>query len=140
MNRVMAFGTFDYFHAGHQFYLSQAAKLGDELYVIIARDETVKKVKGFYPDNKEKTRTKTVGNFKSVTKAILGNNKDKYEVLKKYKPDTLCLGYDQFAFTQQLQKKIIDLGLNCSIIRLESYKPEVYKSSLIKKQNATKSY
>jgi len=137
MKRVLAFGTFDYFHIGHQYYLNEAAKLGDELYVIIARDDTVKQVKGFKTDENEKTRQKKVANWPTVAKAILGSKKDKYDVLKKYKPDIICLGYDQYAFTQRLQNKIIELKLNTKIIRLPAYQPQIYKSSIIKKaQNA----
>lgn len=132
--RVLCFGTFDYFHAGHQYYLSQAAKLGDELYVIIARDETVKQIKGFKPDHDQEERRKTVAAFAPVTKAVIGNKSDKYQVIKTHKPDVICLGYDQYAFTQTLQKKLIELDLNTEVTRLPSFKPELYKSSLIKKQ------
>jgi FAD synthetase len=43
--KVMTFGTFDLFHPGHVYYLSEAESLGDELIVIIARDERVTKLK-----------------------------------------------------------------------------------------------
>lgn len=42
---VMAFGTFDVFHPGHEYYLTQAKKYGDILIVVVARDKTVEKVK-----------------------------------------------------------------------------------------------
>jgi cytidyltransferase-like protein len=43
--KVMTFGTFDLFHPGHVYYISQAESLADELIIIIARDERVKKMK-----------------------------------------------------------------------------------------------
>lgn len=43
--KVMAFGTFDLFHPGHQYYLSEASKSGDELIVVIARDLRVEHIK-----------------------------------------------------------------------------------------------
>ncbi|MFV9676879.1 MAG: adenylyltransferase/cytidyltransferase family protein, partial [Methanosarcinales archaeon] len=45
MVRVLATGTFDILHPGHLLYLTEARKLGDELFVIIATDVTVKKRK-----------------------------------------------------------------------------------------------
>jgi glycerol-3-phosphate cytidylyltransferase-like family protein len=38
---VMCFGTFDIFHPGHQFYLSEAAKLATCMTIVIARDHRV---------------------------------------------------------------------------------------------------
>jgi FAD synthetase len=134
--RVLAFGTFDHLHAGHENYLKQAAALGDELYVIIARDRTAQTIRGFKPDHKEKARTKTVNALSFVTKALLGNQEDKYKVLSKFKPDVIALGYDQFVFTHNLNKRLIDLKLNTKIIRLPSYEPQVYKSSLIRARQA----
>jgi cytidyltransferase-like protein len=42
---VMTFGTFDVFHPGHRFYLTEARKLGNRLIVIVALDSTVEKIK-----------------------------------------------------------------------------------------------
>lgn len=133
--RVMAFGTFDYLHAGHESYISQAAKLGDELIVVIARDRTSQSIRGFRPHHLEKKRLKTVSDLPDVTKAVLGEHEDKYKVIRKWKPDIIALGYDQFVFTQNLNKIIIGLGLATRIIRLTPYAPQIYKSSLIRGRN-----
>ena len=130
--RVMAFGTFDHFHAGHEYYLTQAKKLGDELIVVIARDETVKAIKGHLPDHKEKIRKKNVEASGIANEVVLGDKTDKYKVVKKYNPAVIALGYDQYAFTYKLQKFFIDNKMNTKIVRLLAYKPEVYKSSLIR--------
>ena len=45
MTRVMAVGIFDLLHAGHLHYVEQAKSLGEELIVVIAHDETVRKQK-----------------------------------------------------------------------------------------------
>ncbi len=132
--RVMAFGTFDYLHAGHESYLRQARELGDELIVIIARDRTANSIRGFRPDHPEKKRLKAVAALPGVTKAVLGNHEDKYQVIRKWKPNIIALGYDQFVFTQNLNKIIIDLGLSTRIVRLTPYSPQIYKSSLIRQQ------
>ena len=49
----MAFGTFDLLHPGHINFLNQAKKHG-QLIIVIARDKTVKEVKGKLPQHKEK--------------------------------------------------------------------------------------
>jgi len=43
---VLTNGCFDLLHAGHVYSLKQAAQLGDELWVAINSDSSVKKIKG----------------------------------------------------------------------------------------------
>jgi len=132
--RVMCFGTFDYLHAGHEHFLEEASDLGYELIVVIARDQTASALRGYTPDHKEKDRQSAVAKLPYVTKAILGEKEDKYKVIRKYRPNIIALGYDQHVFTQNLRKTLIELGLDTEIIRLEAYKPEMYKSSIIRDQ------
>jgi len=136
--KVLAFGTFDYFHAGHESYLLQAAELGDQLIVVIARDETVQRIKGQRPDHNQKKRLKTVKALPYVYKAVIGNRSDKFKVIKQFKPDIIALGYDQFVFTYQLKKILIANKLNTEIVRLKPFKPEINKSSIIKTKKCEK--
>lgn len=129
----MAFGTFDYLHAGHEHYLKEARELGDELIVVIARDRTAESIRGKRPDHSERKRAAKLKALPHVTKVILGDLEDKYRVIRKHKPHVIALGYDQFVFTQQLNRTIIDLKLDTVVTRLAAYKPEMYKSSLIKR-------
>jgi len=130
----MVFGTFDIFHLGHESFLKQARELGDYLIVVIAKNKTVEKVKGKLPQNSEIIRRRTVIRSNLADEVILGNLKNKYEVIKKYKPDMICLGYDQGTFTENLREKLKEFGLpNTKIIRLRSYHPEKYKSSKLRK-------
>ena len=131
--KVMAFGTFDFFHAGHDHYLKEAKSLGTELIVVVARDKTVTKVKGFSPKFSEKKRLKDVSLSPHVDKAILGNEDDKYKVIKKISPNILALGYDQFTFTYGLQKFFLHEKLNIEIKRINSFEPKLFKSSILKK-------
>lgn len=132
---VMAFGTFDFFHAGHENYLKQAKALGDTLIAVVARDDTVRKVKGRNPTHNEKLRLRNVTNCKHADKAVLGNPDDKYKVIKKYRPNILALGYDQFVFTYDLKKFFIKEKLDIEIVRLQPYKPEAFKSSILRNVN-----
>ena len=130
----MVFGTFDYLHAGHENLFTQARELGDEIITIIARDETVKKIKGHLPDHNEKERLKNLQATDWSNLVILGNKKDKTKVIKDYSPDVIALGYDQFAFTYRLEKMLMDIRLDAKIVRLKPYRPDMYKSSIVKKQ------
>jgi FAD synthetase len=129
---VMAFGTFDLLHAGHENFFAQARKLGDEILVVLARDETVKSVKGEAPENNENQRLKNLRKAGWADKIILGNFGDKHKVILKYRPNIIALGYDQFVFTQTIEKTLIDANINTEVVRLEPYQPEVNKSSLLK--------
>lgn len=127
----MVFGTFDILHAGHENMFGQAREFGGFVIAVLARDETVKNIKGRLPLNSESVRVKNLKKSGLADKTILGDGRDKYSAIKKYKPNVIALGYDQFAFTYGLKKLMIDLNLDIQIQRLRPYKPETYKSSLI---------
>ena len=129
----MAFGTFDIFHPGHRNYLKQAKRAGDYLIVVVAKDKNVKSFKKQETLNKEQERMKELKSNVLADKVILGSLKDKYAVIKKYRPDIIALGYDQKVNLKELKNKLIEFNLKTKIIRLKSYRPEIYKSSKLKK-------
>ena len=129
MIKVLAFGTFDILHKGHEFYLKEAKKLGDKLYVIVALDSTVLKIKGKNPRNGQEQRLDKVKKLSSVDNAMLGNSEDKYAIIELIKPDIICLGYEQNSFTNKLSDELIQRNISAKIIRLNSFKPEIFKSS-----------
>lgn len=131
-NKVMVFGTFDILHPGHLNFFKQAKKYGDYLKIVVARDATVKNVKNRKPLNSEKTRLYNIIKADIADEAALGALKDKYKVIKNFKPDIICLGYDQKASIDELKNKLSTFKLNTKIIRLKPFKPHIYKSSLIK--------
>ncbi|MCD6149677.1 FAD synthase [bacterium] len=132
MKKVMVFGTFDIFHSGHKNFLKQAKSYGDYLIAIIARDKTVLKVKNNLPRNNESSRLNTIKKSSFVDEVILGNLGDKYEIIKKNKPDVICLGYDQKFFINRLKEKLEEFKLSDTvIIKMKPYHPEIYKSSKI---------
>jgi FAD synthetase len=130
--KIMVFGTFDIFHQGHESFLKQARREGDFLVVVIARDETVTKIKKQKPRNQEQKRKRILENNHLADSVILGNLGDKYAVIKKYKPDVICLGYDQKAYVDKLKNKLKQFGLEkTQIKKLKPFHPEKYKSSLL---------
>ncbi len=133
MKKVMLFGTFDIFHKGHKNFLKQARRYGDYLIVVVARDETVEKVKKRLPQNSEDIRLKNIKESDLADEVVLGSLENKYKAIEKYKPNVICLGYDQGTFTENLREKLKKLNLGkTKIVRLKSYYPEKYKSSKLR--------
>lgn len=130
--RVACAGTFDHLHLGHVDFLKQAKALGDELIVIIARDETVKRIKGFLPTHNEKQRRSNVEDTGVPDFVILGNlDTDLFQILKELKPDVIALGYDQRVSEEEIKKRFPD----CKIVRLLPFSPDKYKSSFYRNNN-----
>lgn len=124
--RVVCAGTFDLLHPGHIDFLMQAKSLGDELIVIVARDETVKNIKGFLPSHNEAIRKKNIEDTGIPDKVILGNlDADIYRILEELNPDIITLGYDQRVSEEEILRRFP----NCKVVRLSSFHPEKYKSS-----------
>lgn len=136
MRSVMVFGTFDLLHEGHRFLFREAKKHGDSLTVVVARDKNVLRVKGNEPAHKEQDRLRHVRAEPHVDRAVLGHIDDVYRILEETRPAVICLGYDQRAFTDTLEAELARRNITATVIRLPAYRPETYKSSLIKKSNS----
>ena len=137
MKKVMTFGTFDILHKGHLSFFRQAKKLGDHLIVVVARDKFVERAKGKAPKNAETSRVHKVRNLPFVDRALLGSRVHNfYRTIRTYQPDMIALGYDQKPSLRDLKG---DLGRHrlkdVRVIRLRSYKPNIYKSSLLANRN-----
>lgn len=131
MKTVMAFGTFDILHPGHTYFLKQAKALGDKLIVVIGRDLTVERVKGRKPVNTESVRVQNLEATKLADEVLLGTLEgDKHAIIKERQPNTIALGYDQEFFLHNLPEALPPGG---KIVRLSPFKPEKYKSSLLRK-------
>lgn len=126
--RVLAFGTFDLFHEGHRYYLSEAAKRG-ELTVVVARDATVKRIKGHLPEHTEKQRRARVAAEFPNAVVVLGDEEDFRKPLALLRPELLCLGYDQ-----SLPPGLTEGDLPCPVQRIGAWKPEEFKTSLKRKR------
>ncbi|MCL1811829.1 MAG: FAD synthase [Methanomassiliicoccaceae archaeon] len=110
MVRVMASGVFDIIHTGHISYLQQAKALGDELIVVVACDDTVRKNK-HEPITPERMRVRIVDSLKPVDKAILGREGDILDIVKEMSPDVIVLGFDQTFNENDLKKRLEKGGL-----------------------------
>ena len=132
--RIMIFGTFDGLHQGHLNFFKQAKKLAKKPFLIVsvARDQNVKKIKGKFPNLKERERMHLIKKIKFVDKVVLSGLK-RYipHIIKEY-PDIIALGYDQKAYVKNLKKDLKNKGLMVKVARLKPYKEKIYKNDLLK--------
>src|SRR3989338_7266503 len=130
MKKVIAFGSFDILHEGHKHYLNEAKGYGDYLIVVVARDSNILRFKGRKPRNDENHRLEQVKKLELVDEAVLGGKGDIMKVLERYKPEVICLGYDQKTVdAEKLRQELEKRKLKAEIIRAKPYKEDVYKSS-----------
>ena len=121
MTRVMAVGIFDLLHAGHLHYVEQAKSLGEELVVVIAHDETVRKQK-HEPVTGQDLRRRMVEGLKPVDQAIIGNPPGVpiFEIPKQIDPDLIALGYDQKHSIDAIRKGLDQHGFeHVEVTRVE---------------------
>lgn len=132
---VMVFGTFDVFHPGHRFFIEKSMERGKketknngelQLVIVIARDETVKRIKPVLR-NDETTRQRVVHEQFPEAEVVLGDLEDPMKVIQEYRPALVCLGYDQIGFSERLQEEYPEIQVE----RIEAHFPEKYKSSLM---------
>lgn len=120
MVTVMATGTFDILHMGHIYFLKEAKKLGDSLIVVVACDNTVRRLK-HEPVTPEQMRLNLIKELGMVDKAVLGREDDMFAVVEEHNPDIIALGYDQIHDEKKLKQKIKQRHLSAQIIRLPKY-------------------
>lgn len=129
----MVFGVFDRLHPGHISFLEQAAGLGDELVVAVARDSIVQKLKQRTSIESEHLRVNRVKDMTCVTRAILGDEQlSSYDVIKVHQPDIICLGYDQKWIKQDIEDQMAK-GLlpQIQLCVADAHEPERLHTSLL---------
>ena len=118
MARVMATGVFDLLHIGHLHYLREAKRFGDELVVVIATDETVRKRK-HNPIIPQDMRRELVEALKPVDRAVIGHADDPLKIVEEIDPDIIALGYDQDA--GDLERRLRERGIGAKVVRCTRY-------------------
>lgn len=120
----MVFGVFDGLHEGHRAFLRRAKTRGTELVVVVARDEVVRLLKNKTPRFNEGVRVRAIRASGLADRVALGDKKQgTYRVIVRWRPDSICLGYDQDALAADLQSRIRSAYLApIRIVRLRPYK------------------
>lgn len=133
MTVVLASGVFDLLHYGHIKFLEEAKRAGGKgtwLVVIVARDETVKRLKGVYPVIPEDQRRAVVEALDVVDEALLGfEDLDLDRVIQQVRPDIIAVGHDQDGILNQVLKikKGRELGLD--VVQVGRFGEEELNSS-----------
>ncbi|GAB7020424.1 adenylyltransferase/cytidyltransferase family protein [Halostagnicola bangensis] len=119
---VVAQGTFDILHPGHVHYLEQAAAMGDELVVIVARKTNV--------DHKEspvcsgRQRRAVIDSLEVVDEAVLGHEEDIFLPIEEIDPDVIALGHDQHHDDEAIETELERRGIDCTVERADPREPK----------------
>lgn len=94
--RVLVGGCFDIIHLGHVTFLNKAKEMGDELWIILESDVTVKKLKGEKrPINSQEDRAGLLTNLRAVDYVVMlpemSTGEDYDQVLDCVKPDIIVI-------------------------------------------------
>ena len=128
MTTVIAQGTFDILHPGHVYYLEEAAAMGDELYVIVARRTNVDhKAAPICPGEQ---RRDVVAALDCVDEAILGHEEDIFVPIEEIDPDVIALGHDQHHDDQAIEAELEHRGIDCEVRRASGREPR-YEDELL---------
>lgn len=128
MKHVVAFGVFDILHPGHLHFLREAKKQGTHLIVVVTRDARAKMEKRRKPFFNERERLGIVSAVKWVDQAVLGDRIGEWQVLKKLRPDVVCIGYDQIV--EWIKK--CGLKMMPKVVRIKRWRTDKYRSSLFR--------
>ena len=123
--RILLCGTFDHLHLGHEFMFHEALKRSDDVWVIVARDANVERIKGRAPDESETYRVEMIQSRFPSLHVLLGDEQDFLKPVKAIAPDLFFFGYDQ-----QLPPQVTEQDLECKTERLPAFEPHLHKSSL----------
>lgn len=114
--RVVATGTFDILHPGHLYYLEESKKLGNELWVIVARDSNVKHKPR--PIISEEHRLRMVAALKPVDHAILGDKTDIFRPIEEIRPEVITLGFNQMFREDDLKTQLTARKIVSEVVRI----------------------
>ena len=139
MVTVLTSGAFDLIHYGHIRLLEEAKKLGGpdtRLVVIVARDETISRIKGRPPVIPEDQRRAVVEALKVVDEALLGYEiLDMATVIGKVKPNIIAVGYDQDNIESMARQVISEKDLDIKVKRICRFgRSDLDSSSKIKRK------
>ncbi|MBL7078990.1 FAD synthase [Candidatus Bathyarchaeota archaeon] len=139
MKTVLTSGAFDLIHYGHIRLLEEAKRLGGpdaRLVVIVARDETIRRLKGRLPVIPEDQRRAVVESLRVVDEALLGyEDLDMATVIDLVQPDIIAVGYDQDNIEALALKAIEERGLKIEVKRISRFgRTDLDSSSKIKRK------
>jgi FAD synthetase len=127
VRRVVATGTFDILHPGHLYYLEESRRLGDELFVIVARDANVRHKP--VPVIPEEQRLRMVSALKPVDHAVLGDLTDMFRPVEEIRPDVITIGFNQHFDEDKLRQELSRRNISAEVVRIGKFGDDVLCSS-----------
>ncbi len=85
----------------------------------------------------KKTQLIVVQSLRNVNKAVLGQRSNFFAIIKKFNPEKIALGHDQWPGRERLQKYLYENGIPAKIVRLPAFKAHIFKSTRIKNRIKT---
>jgi FAD synthetase len=139
--RVFVAGTFDGLHLGHLFLFDFARRRGmalarrqsrDGVYlsVVVARDESVHRIKRRPPLHSHRERQRLVAAIRSVDEAFVGVPNDFLQSVRRVGPDLIVLGHDQ---NVGWEERLREAGFLVPILRCPPYRRANLKSSALRR-------
>lgn len=131
--KVLVFGVFDKLHDGHRYFLAQAKTLGDELVVIVARDEMVLALKKKTPTHPLSERMNAIKKENLAGTIFPSDEKpNEWIRVREIQPDVIALGYDQDNLEKALRDKKADFPFDFEIVKIAGHNSDVLHTSLLK--------
>jgi FAD synthetase len=128
VSTVIAQGTFDLLHPGHVHYLEDAATMGDELHVIVARRANVTHKEP--PVLCDRQRREMVEALDVVDHAHLGDEEDIFVPIEEIDPDVIVLGHDQHHDESAIAAELENRNIDCAVHRASPREPR-YDNELL---------
>src|SRR5512146_1527127 len=119
---VLVFGTFDLLHPGHLAFLGAAARHGT-VTVVVTPDAKAAREKSRRPFFAERERLAMIAALRPVARAVLGDRGREWRVVRRLRPDVICVGHDQRADHPAFLAQLAALPKKPRIVRLRAKNP-----------------
>ena len=119
--RVMTNGCFDIFHIGHLQLINYSKDLGDELFIAINSDASIKSLKGNNrPIMNEDYRLNFIRKISGVSHAEIFNETDCTELVYKWKPNIYVKSsdYNINSLNKKEKKALLDIKADIKFMKI----------------------
>ncbi len=122
MKKVLVFGVFDGFHAGHEVFLRDAKRLGDYLIAVVAQDHIVRHLRGNEPGANLADRFDELTASDAVDEVVIGDFElATWRTVDRYRPDVVAFGKDQNVLEADLRTHLDRITYKPTLVTLDSF-------------------